>query len=290
VRTWAMRTTMHLLAAEDFHWLVPLFAEQNAAFNRRRLAHFGIEPKTRECGLRLIERSLTDHGPLTRGELAERLEEEGVRLTTETRMHLFMLAVNSGLAVLGPDRGGQTCLALERDWLGKRPKHDRAASLAELARRYLRAFAPATEADFAGWAGLGLRDVRAGLTAIAAELREVRIGPTAAFALRKRARTMRGRTVRLLPAWDTFLMGHRDRAFLAGGGDWRQVMPGGGILRPSILLDGALAGTWTSKRRGGGLRIGLEPFTELDGDVMEALDAEVADIGRFEGAEATLAT
>jgi hypothetical protein len=283
-----MRTTIHLIAAEDFHWLVPLFAEQNAGFNRRRLQHFGLDDATQERGLRLVERSLADDGPLTRTELSERIEGRGIALSTERRMHLLMLAVNSGIAVPGPDRGGQACLVLERDWLGERPKHERDAALAELARRYLRAFGPATEADFAGWSGLPLGQLRRGLAAISAELREVRIGDRRGFALRSRRRSARGLLVRLLPAWDTYLMGYRDRDFLVGPDLLPQVIPGGGILRPSIVVDGALAGTWTSKRSGKKLTIELEPFEELDTHVRAAVDAEVADIGRFEGLDATL--
>ncbi len=288
VRTWAMRTTIHLVAADDFHWLVPLFAEQNAGFNRRRLKHFGIDAATQERGLSLIERILANEGPLTRKELAERVESEGIGLATETRMHLLMLAVNAGIAVPGPDRGRQTCLVLERDWLGERPRHDREAALAELARRYLRAFGPATEADLAGWSGLPLGELRRGLDAIASELREVRIGDTRGLALRGRARSLRGPLVRLLPAWDTYLMGYRDRDFLITGDALEQVIPGGGILRPSIVVDGALAGTWSSKRQGRSLQVELEPFEALAPEVLSALEAEVADIGRFEGLEATL--
>jgi hypothetical protein len=156
-----------------------------------------------------------------------------------------------------------------------------------LARRYLRAFGPATEADFAGWSGLALGELRSGLTAIASELREVRVGGKPALGLRKRARSLRGRLTRLLPAWDTYLMGHRDRDYLATGESMRRVMPGGGILRPAILVDGALAGTWASKREGRRLRVTLEPFKPLDPDVREAVEEEIADVGRFEGLEAT---
>ena len=73
-------------------------------------------------------------------------------------------AVVSGIACLGPDRGKTTCLVRREDWLGKPPPFDRDRALAELARRYVGAFGPATDRDFAYWSGLPLRDVRAGLS------------------------------------------------------------------------------------------------------------------------------
>ena len=286
VRTWAMRTTIHLIATEDFPWLVPLFAPGNAGFNRRRLGHFGISEAVQRRGLKLVERLLADEGALTRPQLGERLAERGIELATEPRMHLLMLAVTDGIAIQGPDRGKQVCLVLERDWLGKRPAHDRDRSLAELARRYLGGFGPATETDFAGWAGLPMRDVRAGLGAISAELREVRLGSGRAWSLKRRARTARGRLVRLLPAWDTYLMGYRDREFLTPGERWEQVAPGGGILRPAICVDGVLVGRWQLERDGNAWRVALAPFEDLDAEAEALLDAEVAEVERFENIDA----
>ena len=65
-------------------------------------------------------------------------------------------------------------------------------------------------------------------------------------------------------------------------------MPGGGIVRPGIAVDGRFAGTWSSKRSGKRLAVSIEPFGELCPDVERALAAEVEDIGRFEGVIATL--
>jgi hypothetical protein len=171
---------------------------------------------------------------------------------------------------------------LRLDWLGETRPSARDAALAELARRYLRAFGPATEGDFAGWAGLGLRDIREALAAIGSELVEMRIGDQPAWALRGATRRPRERIVRLLPGWDTYLMGHRDRRFLASPDDWRRIMPGGGILRPAIVVDGAIVGMWSMRRRGSALEVELEPFATLDASTRRAVEAEADDVRRFE--------
>jgi hypothetical protein len=82
-------------------------------------------------------------------------------------------------------------------------------------------------------------------------------------------------------------MGHRDRRFLAKPDHWRRIMPGGGILRPSIVVDGAIVGTWSVRRQGAKLEIDLEQFTTLDADARSALEAEVDDVRRFESRPAT---
>jgi hypothetical protein len=282
VRTWAMRGTIHLLAAEDVDWLLPLFERSLAADSRRRLGQLGMDARAQDRALAAIRRELESDGFAGRTELVARLGRVGIEVDASRRVHLFRLASAEGVAILGPDRGAETLLAPAREWLGERPPHDRDAALAELARRYVGAFAPATEADFAGWSGLPLRDVRAGLSRIAGKLVEVDLGPSRGLMLRRGARRAPGRIVRLLPPWDNFLMGHRDRSFFADAEAWRRITPGGGLIRPTILVDGVAAGTWSLRRKRRSRTIELEPFEDLDPETAAALDAEVADIDRFE--------
>ncbi|MGH2952125.1 MAG: DNA glycosylase AlkZ-like family protein, partial [Solirubrobacterales bacterium] len=196
---------------------------------------------------------------------------------------------------------------------GDRASHagfDRDRALAELARRYLGAFAPASERDFTKWSGLPLRDCRRGLEQIASDLVEVaattpRTGPSSLpmrsstrprsagaglFALRdSKLRAPRTPLVRLLPAYDTYLMGYASRAHAVDEAGEPRILPGGGVLRPTICVDGRFVGLWSSKRSGDRLTITLEPFEAIDDDVVAAIEAEVADIGRFEGLSAALA-
>jgi Winged helix DNA-binding domain len=282
VRTWAMRSTMHLLATEDIGWVLPLFDAGLAADSRRRLGQLGLDARAQERALDAIRAALESEGYLGRSELVERLARLGIEIDAARRVHLFRVATGEGLAILGPDRGAETLLALASEWVGERPPHDRDAAVTELTRRYLRAFGPATEADFAGWSGLPLRDVRAGLGRIAGELTEVRIGDQRAWTLRGVARRPRGRIVRLLPGWDNYLMGHRDRDFIAGPERWPTVMPGGGLIRPTILVDGVAVGTWSIRRKGAEIRVELDPFEALDDETVAAVRAEVQDVERFE--------
>ena len=283
LRTWAMRKTAHLIASDDAPWLLPLYEPAQAEWSRRRLGQLGMDSRTAERAQKEIRRALNADGPLTRRELGERLERRGIALDAQTRTHVMGLAVVSGLAFQGPDRGAQPCLVLREEWLPAPPVgHERDAALAELARRYLRAFGPATEADFAGWAGLPLRDARAGLSAIASEMRELRLGRETALALKGSARRASGPVIRLLPAFDTFLMGWRERAFIAPPERWPAIGPGGGLLNPTIVRDGTALGTWMPNS-GSRKEIELDLFEPLDAATRRAVDAEVGDVARFEG-------
>ena len=289
LRAWVMRKTVHLVPSEDAGWIVPLFAEITVRWSRKRLADFGLDRAGQDRALAVLHEAVDRDGPLTRTELAERLEAAGFDTANEFKVHLWLLATLDGELCLGPDRGGQTCLVRTEDWIGTLEHRSREDSLAELARRYFRAYAPASERDLARWAGLPLRDARLGVERIADELDEVSIGGQTLLRPRGAAATARGRFVRLLGAYDNYNLGYESRDFYLPAEHAKQVVPGGGIVRPTIVVDGHIVGTWASKRSGKRLAVTLEPFARLDSEVTEALAAEVEDVGRFEGLTATLA-
>jgi Winged helix DNA-binding domain len=281
-----MRKTVHLIPSEDAGWIVPLFSEQIVRWSRKRLNDFGLDRRGQDRAMAVLDRAVASEGALTRPELAARLEQAGFDTANEFKVHLWLLATLDGELCLGPDRGGQTCLVRTGDWIGELERRPRDASLAELARRYLRAYGPANERDLARWAGLALRDAKLGFERIAAELEPADGG---LFTLGRPARLPRSPVVRLLGAFDNYNMGYEDRGFAVDPVDAKQILPGGGIVRPTIAVDGRFVGTWSSKRSGGRLALSVEPFDELQPDWVEAIDAEVSDIGRFEDLSATLA-
>jgi uncharacterized protein YcaQ len=290
LRTWVMRTTIHLIPTEDAGWWLPLFEPGIERWSRRRLGQLGVPPAKQDKALRVAARALEEEGPLTRSEVRERIEAEGVKLNTQTGMHVALTAVVAGIACLGPDRGKTTCLVRREDWLGKQPKFEREAALAELARVYIRAFAPATDRDFAYWSGLPLRDVRVGLSSIASEIEEVRIRQETMLAPRgPRPRLPAGAQVRMLANFDTYLLGWKDRRFSVTDEHALHVKEGGGgWIRPVVVEDGIVVGGWRSSRKGGRLEIALNlPRSERE-RLAAKLEAEIADIARFEGTEAVV--
>ncbi len=284
VRAWAMRGTIHLLHADDASWMLPLFEPGLATWSRRRLRQLGMEARTADRAIRAIAAALRRGEPLSRPALAESLAARGIELDVQTRLHVFRLAVSEGVACFGPDVGGEPALITPGAWLGERASVARDAALKELARRYFRAFGPATEADYAGWVGLPLRELRIGIEALGGELREAgQVGGKKAWMLGAPSRRAKAGTVRLLPGWDTYTMGYRDRDFLASAENWKRVLPGGGLIKPTIVVDGAIKGLWRAERKGGRITVSVEPFEPFSATTRNAIAAEVSDLGRFEG-------
>ncbi|HEX5713271.1 MAG TPA: winged helix DNA-binding domain-containing protein, partial [Solirubrobacterales bacterium] len=170
--TWLNRGTLHLIRSEDYPLLQTLMTPPLLTSASRRLRQEGVSEAEAERALKKVERTLADEGPLSGKELKERLEAANLKTAGYAFNHLMFLSALRGKTVRGPMLGKQHAYALVEDWLGPQQPVDRDAALAELARRYLAGHGPADDRDLARWAGLPLRDARAGLGAIAKELRE----------------------------------------------------------------------------------------------------------------------
>ena len=284
VRGWLGRGTLHMVAAEDYPWMLALTAPTQTTHGRRRLAEEGVSEGDADRAMRLIERALADEGPLTRRELAERVAAMGIATDGQAMPHLLRRAVLRGTAVLGPMRGAQQAVVLARDWLGAAPPaslagSDRDAALAELARRYLAGHGPATERDLAYWVGLPLRDARAGLQAIAGDLV---LHDDGLVDLAAGAASARRTGARLLPVFDAYLLGWKDRSFAVSGEHVPRVYAGG-LIGPAATVDGRVVGTWRAVRRGDTLALDVEPFAPLPARTESALRREREDMARFEG-------
>ena len=268
VRIWCMRGTLHLVPAEDARWLVALLGPVGLAKARRRREQMGVDGPEAVAAVR----AALEDGPLTRHSIAAHARAGGLRFAEhpQAAVHLVVGAVLGGDVI---EAGPGPAYALTDDWLAPSdPLPDRSAALAELARRHANAHPPASPEDFAYWSGLPLRDARTGFAAIAAELDQVRVLGRAAWV--PRGLEPAPPHVRLLPAFDGILLGHRDRALTVGPEHARDVYPGGGILRPTVLVDGQVAGLWRIER---GAPV-VSAFA-----VAPDLDDEIADVVRFRG-------
>jgi winged helix DNA-binding protein len=270
---WLNRGTLHLVRAEDYWWLHALTTPPLFTASARRLGQEGVPPPDAERGVEMIARSLASDGPLTRGQLGERIAAAGVRTKGQALVHILFLACLRGIAVRGPMAGHEQCYVLTRDWLGPPPAAlDRDQALAELARRYLAGHGPASDRDLAQWAGLPLRDARAGLSAIAASLTE-RDDGLADLAGRGAAHGLP--PPRLLGPYEPLLLGWSSRdLFLHPSAP---VVAVNGLFRPFALVGGQAVATWSLA----GGKPALEPFRVLAPAVAEALTAEAADVERY---------
>jgi len=272
VVTWLNRGTLHLVCSDDYPLLQALTTPPLLTSSARRLRQEGVSEAEAERALKAMERALADEGPLTRIELRDRLESAGVRTEGQAMIHLLFLAALRGLIVRGPMRGKQHAYVLVRDWLGTQKPVDRERALAELARRYLAGHQPANDRDLARWAGLPLRDARAGLEAIAAELEQ---GEDGLLRLAKREEAPPPPPPRLLGAFDPVLLGWTSREDILG--PHTTLVTRNGIFHPFAMAEGRAVAKWGMP----GGRLNVEPLERLTARVAAGLETDAADVTRF---------
>jgi hypothetical protein len=272
VRTWAMRGTLHMLAAEDVRWIVGLLGPGVLRRHERRRAGLGLTPEVCARILAAIP-SVLDAGPLSRAELVDALDARGIGIdpSDQAPAHAVLLASASGLACRGPDRSAdEPTYVLLDDWVAPEPARDRDAALAELARRFRAAYGPSDAGDLRYWSGMSAGDARrAWQLAGPPPPPPEDAGPP---------------PPRLLPAFDGVLLGHRDRTPLVRPSDAPKLTSGSWIL-PTVIAGGRAVGTW--RREGGDVVV--RPFaSRLPRGSVRALRAEVADVARFLGVPARM--
>ena len=292
VRTWGPRGTLHLLATKDLGWLLPLYGPVFIAGSQRRRIELGLTEDVCARGMSVMREVLAEQGPLTRAEIVEQLAMRGIVLEGQARPHLIGRAALEGIICLGPDRGAEPTYVLLRDWVELDPALPEKAALTELARRYLGAYGPVTPEDMAAWSGLPISSIRAAWREVAGQFMEVEVGGTAAWMPGQFAEWLDALSepvmipiVRLLPSFDLYLLGYRDRRMVVPERYAKRVNAGGGMIHPTVLVNGRVVGTWKSERKKDGIEVVVEPFEriESDIDVYKALEIEVEDVGRFLG-------
>jgi hypothetical protein len=214
---------------------------------------------------------------LTRHDLAAELADRGIRLAADpaAATHLLLALSCRGVTCRAGDRGRDSTFALLDDWVPSAPAPP--DPVAELARRYFRAFSPATAADFTTWSGL---PSGAAIRAIRNELTEVRFDGRRGWTLGA-VEPVQG--LRLLPMFDNYLLGYRDRTAMLDPARHLQVYVGG-IIKPTVVCDGRVIGIWRLERSARSERpatIRVEPFERLTRRHRVELERERAGIESF---------
>lgn len=286
VRTWCMRGTLHLLATHDLQWLISLHGPEFIRKSQRRYEELGLSEEICAKAIRLIHNFLFNEGPLTRAKLAKKLSRSGIPTEGQVAYHLVRRAGLESAICFGPNRQGEPTYVLNATWLSSDESPGVDDAFAKLSRRYLEAYGPTRPDDMATWSGLSLIKAREGFKVIKDELLEVDSDAVPYSMLKSQLNWLDEKLedrmiVNLLPSYDPYLLGYRGRDLIVPMQYAKRIHPGGGVIRPTLLVNGVAAATWRTKRHKSFLEVIVEPFEILDNEVIHALEEEVHDLGRF---------
>jgi len=299
VKTWLMRGTLHLVPAVE----LPLYVAARAAHEAssahkaprwaKYFAHFGIKAAQYEAFIACIPQILGAE-PMTREQLAMAAAKQ-IRAPKLARLlassswgSLWKPSAWRGELCFGPNLGRNVTFVNPARWIGERAPLDPHSALRQIARRYLRAYGPATAKDFALWWGFGLAPARKIFQSMEDEIETVEVEGWQAYALRETLEPMRRLEttglVNLLPLFDAYVMGIGRGAAIAA------LLPRqyqARVLRPQgwisavVLADGYLKGVWSLENRGRKAIASVRMFSPPARPVRTRLEAEVERLGAF---------
>lgn len=281
VRTWPMRGTLHFVPPEDVRWMLALLTPRVLASSRKRLERSGLTARIILKSEKVISSGLEGGRQLTREELMAILEKAKLPTDASRGLHLVWHAAQQGLICFGPLRGKQQTFALLDDWIGPGKTLSGDEALAELARRYFTGHGPATLQDFSWWTGLTLVLARKALESVKAQLHTQSLnGKIYWFSEPPRLRVEPQRRAYLLPGFDEYLLGYRDRSVAIATEDAPKFTVVNGLLPATVVMDGRVIGTW-KRTLGKAATLAVVPFRPLSRTEKKAIAVTANRYGDF---------
>lgn len=287
LRTHVLRPTWHFVTPADVRWLLALTGPRIHAGSRGRYRQLELDEEVFRRSHAAMTRALRDGHFLTRAEIARALADAGIHTAMPQRLaYILMHAEVHGLICSGPRRGKQFTWALLDERAPPAPARDRDEALADLVRRYITTRGPATPHDCAWWSGLTLADVRRALHDDRGDLEHETVdGRTLWFSPSTRSVDVPRPTAHLLPCYDEYFIGLRDRSAMLDPATLAAVSARPDVLIANlVLLDGRAAGVWKRTLTRNAVSIELKPLGRLTaaerGAVVAAMRAYAAYLER----------
>ena len=304
VRAWGMRRTMFLLPSDE----LALYARgsyRRSAYNLSRAQEQVGSTKALHKVLDDLVEILDE--PRRRKDIARLLGSKGYRIESKagggwgdssavpwvkvggTLLSVgFLIHVAAAQEVIcaGPPLGNESTYVRAEKWLPRWKDISVEKAEQELLAKYLRAYGPATLTDFALWVGMYAPDAKEIWGLQEENMARVEVEGRTGWILRsdisdlERAE-VRGPVVRLLPYFDSFLLGHRSHWDVVDEAYRKRVFRPQGWVSPVLLVDGNARGVWSLVQNGEELEVRIMPFKRLSSAVTSGIHKEASELGRF---------
>jgi hypothetical protein len=284
VKMWAMRGTLHVLPARDLPVYLGALGTYEHYFKQGWVKYFGLTRNEIELVVDAVGKVLRGRA-LTREELADAVVER-----TGSKKLGAVLRQGWGVLLKPAAYRGQLCFA-EGQGTRVRFTHpgpvrqlEPSKALAELARRYLAAYGPATRDDFALW-WLDLSRTEAQRLIETLAVTSVDLDGAPAYILARTGRpAAEASSVRLLPAFDPYVVGAPRSGGLFPAAHKSRIFRPQGWISPALLVDGHIEGVWRHERKNGRLEVRIEAFARQPPRVRDGVAEEAERLATFLGA------
>lgn len=288
-KTSLMRQTLHLIPTDEFPVYIAAMKSSRLAGALRIMAKFGITRQEADALTVLIMEALSA-GPLGRAAIQAAVRpkvSKRVRAWMERVWSIMRIPVAEGLICYGRGDTSEVSFICADRWLPKLKSKPISESDAQcvLFRKYLRAYGPATPADFSHWAGIPMPQAKSVYATVKPEVEEVPGDKTDCCLLREDIELLRESAgeacIRLLPSFDSYLLAHREKDHLLTAKHYKLVYRNQGWISAVVLIDGAIAGVWSYKLQNKNLLVEIKPFGKFSRAGRAAVNKEAERLAVF---------
>ena len=300
LRTWCMRGTARYLPTSHFSAYLkaviePRISRHKEWLTKRGMREFGevakFDPSQHdfEAILSAVSNALAA-GPATRDQVATAVAQEvgpEARPWVDTGYYIITkLLAYEGKACFGPELEGKASLVLTDQWLPKQPNIKKEIAEDTILSHYLQCYGPATPQDFSAWSGLKMKAVNLIWQRNSTKLAEVGLNARTLWILQEDLNPLlstkdKSRSLRLLPHFDIFLLGHKEKTHIVDVAHYKQVFKKAAWIAPVILENGQAIGTWKQKRSEKNVIVTLEPFKSLTNSQVSDIEDEAQRLGDY---------
>jgi hypothetical protein len=284
LRTHVLRPTWHFVAKNDIRWMLELTAPRVTAMMAPANRRLELDRAVFRRSNAVFVKALAGGRSLTRAELAKLLERARIPIVTGQRLaHMMMQAELDGVICSGPRRAKQFTYALIDERAPAASALSRDEALLELSRRYFMTRGPATPRDFAWWSGVTVTDAKRAIELNGDALTRVLLGDTPYWLRAEDIRPPRiDRAAHLLPNYDEYFIGYRDRSAIASRVRDVSSVTGGTALIPHVIVSGGqLSGIWKRSFEKGTVVVTLTLHTKLSPAETSRVGAAARRFGAF---------
>lgn len=288
-RSWPMRGTLHLMATSDVRWMCRLLNDRMVTIQRKVFEAEGLTEDVVDRGRKILVEALTGGVALSRPEAVALLAANGVDSSGQRAYHLIGRFCQEGLLCQGPADGRQPTFVLLEEWVPWSWEPDREEAMAALATRYVASHGPVTERDLAGWCNQNLTFAREAVALAGDAVTTETIGGQAYLVAADRPEPGSGTPVRLLPGFDEYVLGYKDRSAPMTADEELRVVPGkNGMFLGTVIVGGLVVGTWNRKTAGKRTVVTVTPFGALSATRRREVERAATTYGRFLDSETTV--
>jgi hypothetical protein len=288
-RSWPMRGTLHLMATQDVRWMCRLLNDRMVVTHRRVFEAEGLTDDVVDRARSVLVEALDGGAALSRPAVVALLAANGVDSSGQKAYHLVGRFCQEGLLCQGPAEGRQPTFVLIDEWVPWSWEPDREEAMAALATRYVASHGPVTERDLAGWCNQNLTFAREAVALAGDAIATETIGGQAYLVAADRSEPARGTPVRLLPGFDEYVLGYKDRSALMTAEEELLVVPGkNGMFLGTVLVGGLVVGTWNRKTSAKRTVVAVTPFGALSATRRREIERAAARYGHHLGSEASV--